>query len=151
MSFEKFLNDVADNIALIIEEASFATTESSSVKLVNRIFEESMATDEAIKKGKPYSESYKMFRNEKGLQTNRIDLQVTGAMMRSIKAYRSTLGAKIMFNNSGESKKMKEVEKMYKQKISTLNADEKQDLKDTFVYLFNERIDEIKARNNVKP
>ena len=77
-----------------------------------------------IKQGRKYSSGYAAFRKEAGLQTNYIDLQFTGNLLRSITTIEDQEGGKVIFSTQDGANKAADIERKFSQVIFAASQDE---------------------------
>lgn len=154
MSQENLNKALGEVIPLVVEGATRLAAEQLQTDMMKRIFEIGAdANGQVIKNGIGYSESYAKFRKSVGRQTAKIELQLTGDLMRSVKRVDTTQGVNVIFNNDFEAEKARDLEKNFgrfvgggSQQIffpSDIEADKALDLiEQTFI----KTIDELVAR-----
>jgi hypothetical protein len=149
--FSKFLEALSKALPVFSE----GSTEIGAVQLQNkmrvRIHEVGVdANGEVLKQGRGYSEAYAKFRQGLGRQVAKIDLDLFGDLKRSPTVIKSTQGQNIIFNQSEQTDKARDIEKRFGQQIFIPSSVEAEDTLDLIEEQFNELIDELAARYSFK-
>lgn len=136
------LKELANKMPLIVEKLAEVGINTLDAEMRNRIFEESMAVNEPIKKGEPYVKAYAKVRAKAGRQTRRIDLQFSGDMLRSIKKIKTSTGEALIFNNQNSANIARGLQERWGQTIFEPNESERTQtiniIQDTFKEIINE-------------
>lgn len=112
MSQENLNKALGEVIPLVVEGATRLAADQLQTDIMKRIFEiGSDANGKVIKNGIGYTDAYAKYRRAVGRQVTKIDLQLTGDLMRSITRVDTTQGVNVIFNNDFEAEKARYLEK----------------------------------------
>lgn len=140
------LDRLLKELPLAVSFATLGATNNLEGNIKARVFssrtQSKDANNKAVKKGKGYSPSYAVFRKMKGRQTDYIDLQLTGNLLRSVNTVENINGAQIVFSNDTEADKAQELEdKIFKQDIFAATTEEATLFFDDFERLLFEQLE----------
>ena len=142
-----FFDDLAKNIPILIDKIAVLSIEELDIQMQQRIFEEGVDSDGVLlKNGDEYADLTKKIRLQAGRQINKIDLQFTGDMRRSIINAKSTEGQNLIFSSATQSEKREEIEDLFNQDIFSPSSQESENVLNLFQNLFNESINELAER-----
>lgn len=127
--YQNSLERMKKEIATIVVNAPFVQSQELTGVILQRVFNEGKDTSgndigqyagaDSKSKGR-----YKALRNRKGLRIDKVDLQFTGAMMKSIVNGQTQDGAEIGFNNTELAKIGSYNEERYKKDVFAPSATE---------------------------
>ena len=142
---EEMLNDlVSYALGESVIDNMVVAVNTGKAEMQTRIFNSESGTRDVNGSGLGgYSNPYAAYRKQKGRQSNVVDLELTGALRRSLKTEIANNSVAIVVEGQTEIKKLGDIERRYKKNIFDASQKEEELIMNTFSELITQDITNI--------